>query len=180
MISRAKLITAAVYFLAQDVWAERPAVFQSTGQLAKGSAEETDGDFESRARDLQQWLRQREAERQMGGQREPISERPRISPSSRYFEEHGYDAQGFKRLNENTRFRLRGAPNSQTLSRETEDDSSEESLAPRSQDGSARYIGSRRPRLISPAETLSSPSDLETKERTPIIHLRGSRHTTPR
>jgi len=74
--------------------------------------EAVEGDFEERVRVMQEWLRRREAERRhqdwgfdvVSPQESPVA-RP---SSSNYFEEHGYDERGFRRLDGNVRVKLRG------------------------------------------------------------------------
>lgn len=69
---------------------------------------ELEGDFEERVQELQGWLRQRDAERRQSWGNDVVTpENPAMKPSSRYFSDRGYDGQGYRRLNENTRFRLR-------------------------------------------------------------------------
>lgn len=74
--------------------------------------EEVEGSFEDRVRVMQEWLRQREAQRRHEDWgRDVVSPQvppPPRSSSSRYFEERGYDERGFRRLEGNIRVRLRG------------------------------------------------------------------------
>lgn len=73
------------------------------------SGEELEGSYDERAHDLQNWLRHREAERRDSWGNDvvaPENQAPRRAP--RYFGDRDYDDQGYRRLNDNTRFRLRG------------------------------------------------------------------------
>lgn len=71
--------------------------------------EEPDGSFDERVHELQGWLRQREAERRESWGNDVVTpENPALRhPSSNYFTDRGYDSRGYRRLNDNTRFRLR-------------------------------------------------------------------------
>ncbi len=73
------------------------------------SGDEQEGSFDERAHDLQNWLRQREAERRDSWGNDVVTpENPALRRAPRYFGGRSYDEQGYRRLNENTRFRLRG------------------------------------------------------------------------
>lgn len=73
------------------------------------SDDELEGSFDERVHDLQNWLRQREAERRDSWGNDVVTpENPALRRAPRYFGGRGYDEQGYRRLNENTRFRLRG------------------------------------------------------------------------
>ncbi|WP_045226365.1 hypothetical protein [Methyloterricola oryzae] len=73
------------------------------------SGDEQEGSFDERAHDLQNWLRQREAERRDSWGNDVVTpENPALRRAPRYFGDRNYDDQGYRRLNDNTRFRLRG------------------------------------------------------------------------